>query len=276
MRWLSAILVFYCFSAFAGNENYHLGARSAGMANASVTLQDMWAAHHNQAGLAFVEKTGFGMSYEDRFLLPELGVKGGVIALPVKSGTFGLTVNSFGYSSYSESKYGIGFAKKFGENFAIGLNLDYMNIRIAENYGSKNYIAAELGVLGKLTDQLTVGAHIFNPTRAKIAEFVLDSTSTYEEYSPTVMRAGISYTFSEKTFVTVETEKELYSKPMVKIGMEYHISAPLYLRAGIASNPFLSSFGFGLELNRFNLDIASSYHNILGFSPTVSLSYKFK
>ena len=40
----------------AGNDNYPLGARSAGMATASVVLTDIWSSANNQAGLGYIEQ----------------------------------------------------------------------------------------------------------------------------------------------------------------------------------------------------------------------------
>jgi len=61
-----ASLLLFAFITKAGNEDYPIGARSAAMGNASVSLSDMWSAHHNQAGLGFVRNISAGVSYENR------------------------------------------------------------------------------------------------------------------------------------------------------------------------------------------------------------------
>nr|MDQ3049071.1 hypothetical protein [Bacteroidota bacterium] len=157
-------------SAKAGNENFPIGSRSASMGNASVSLSDVWSSHHNQAGLGFMRDASAGVYYENRFLLKELGVKGLAIAVPVKVGTFGLAVSNFGYSAYSENKYSLSFAKAFGEKFSAGIALNYHTVKIAEGYGSNGTFAAEVGLQSKPLKGLTIGAHVFNPTRAKIAD----------------------------------------------------------------------------------------------------------
>ena len=88
--YLTILCIATAFFSKAGNEDLPLGARSSGMGNASVSLSDVWSAHHNQAGLGFVRDISAGAYYENRFLLKELSIKGGVVALPVKGGTFGL------------------------------------------------------------------------------------------------------------------------------------------------------------------------------------------
>src|SRR5437879_770897 len=102
--YTTLFLIGFVFLSEAGNEDYPVGGRSSAMGNASVSLADVWSAHHNQAGLGFEKNISAGVYYENRFLLKELGVKGAVIALPEKGGTFGLCVTNFGYSLYSEKK----------------------------------------------------------------------------------------------------------------------------------------------------------------------------
>jgi hypothetical protein len=58
--------------------------------------------------------------------------------------------------------------------------------------------------------------------------------------------------------------------------LEYHPVDNLYLRCGVASNPSLSCFGFGLKLKQFVIDMSAQYHWVLGFSPQFSLGYEFK
>ncbi len=95
---LLLVVLLLSSSLFASNDNYPMGGRSAGIGHASVTLSDVWSTHHNQAGLAYLENISAGVFYENRFLLKELGVQGGVLALPTKGGTFGISMSSFGYS----------------------------------------------------------------------------------------------------------------------------------------------------------------------------------
>lgn len=260
------IISFISINTIASGDNYHIGARQAAMGNTGVALSDVWSNHHNQAGLAYVDKLSFGVSGESMFLLTGVSTKAGVVAIPTKSGTFGLNITSFGYSAYNETKIGLAFAKPFGEKLAIGVQLDYITVGLGENYGRASAFSIEAGILAKPNEKLSIGAHIFNPNRAKI-------TAYNEERIPTVMRIGVDYVFSAKVLVDAEIEKDIDNKAVFKTGVEYHISDPLYLRIGIASNPFLSAFGFGINLKNFNIDIATSYHSVLGYTPQVSLTY---
>lgn len=256
------------FSSFAYIDNYPIGARSFAMGNASVTLSDVWSVHHNQAGLAFQKNISGGIFYESKFFIPNLGLKGGAVVVPTNSGVFGLNISSFGYSKYNENKIGIAYGRTFGEYFSAGIQLDYLRTQVAENYGSKGVIAGEAGVQAKLSKNFIIGAHIFNLNRAKGAIY-------NNEKIPTIMRAGLGYTFSDKVIICVETEKDIDFKPIIKFGLEYHVIEALYIRAGTSTNPFINSFGVGVFLKNIQLDVAAAMHPVLGYSSQMSLSYKF-
>ena len=74
-----------------------MGSRSHALGNASVAIDDIWAYHHNPANLVSVKKLGFGLSYENRFLLKELQSQGLVVALPLKAGVISFGLQSFGF-----------------------------------------------------------------------------------------------------------------------------------------------------------------------------------
>jgi len=258
------------FSSFAGNENYPVGGRQAGLANAGVCLTDIWAVYHNQAALADYNHFAASVYYENRFLVKEMGMQGAAVTGPTKSGVFGLSFSRFGYSLYNESKYGLAFAKSFGENFSAGVQVDYLDTRIGEGYGNKGVFAVEAGLRARLAKKLYIGFHGYNLTRVKLADY-------NNERVPTILKLGLQYIFSDKVFVAIETEKDIDQKPVFMAGVEYHVLKAFYLRAGIASNPFLNTFGFGLEIaDKLQLDVSTSIHPVLGVSPQASLTYVIK
>lgn len=247
-------------------ENWPVGGKAAGMSNASVTLTDFWSVHSNQAGLTGIKNFSAGIYYENRFSLKNMGLKAGAVVMPTKAGVFALSLSYFGYTQYNESKTGLAYAKSFGTKFSAGVQLDYLSTHIAENYGSSSAVAAEFGLRYQINKNLAIGTHIFNPTRAKVAAY-------NDERAPTIIKLGVSYLCSEKVLIAVESEKDIQFDPVFKAGLEYHPVKSLYFRTGISTNPVLNSFGFGLELSNFNLDFAASYHQVLGFTPQLSIIF---
>lgn len=268
MKKLTAVIFFFVCVAHAYADNGPIGARAAGMGGASATLSDVWSVQNNQAGMGFLKSPVFGAYYENRFLLKQLSTSAFVAAVPVKKGTFGLTYTGFGYSAYKETKLGLAYGMALSENFSVGLQLDYLNTRIADIYGKANALTSEIGFQGKLSKHVIVAAHVYNPTRAKM-------TNYNNEIIPMQLRLGIQYTFSEKVIVLAEAEKSSYNKLNIRGGIEYLPAKEVYIRAGGSSSPAQASFGVGVNLKGLKCDLSSAYHSILGFSPQIGLSFVF-
>ncbi|MEL6865348.1 MAG: hypothetical protein AAFP19_13060, partial [Bacteroidota bacterium] len=72
-----------------------------------------------------------------------------------------------------------------------------------------------------------------------------------------------------------EVQKDIDFKMNIKAGIEYLIYEGLRLRAGTGSQPSTFSFGLGYEwTNGLQINLASNYHQTLGFSPAFGLQYR--
>ncbi|MBI9036916.1 MAG: hypothetical protein JEY97_02175 [Bacteroidales bacterium] len=267
--WIIIIASISLNYSFAANDNTPAGAQSAGIGNASVALYDFWAIQNNQAGLSQINNISAGFYFENRFLIKDLGICFGAFVLPTKSGVFGLSVKYFGNKLYNETKAGLAYSRSFGEHFSAGIQLDYFSTNIGENYGSKNLISFEAGIITKINEQLNIAAHVFNPIRIMFNDY-------NNERIPTILKFGLSYKFSDKLQTMLETEKDIDKKAIFKAGIEYRIIEKIYVRGGITSDPTLYTFGFGINFKKLKIDFASSMHQTLGYSPQISIVYTFK
>jgi len=282
---ISTILFIWFFSScpwmsvYSSNQNVPIGGRSAAMGNATVCLSDFWSVHNNQAGLASQQYIAGGFYFENRFMVKEMSLQTAAVILPTRSGVFGMNLSYFGYTQYNEKKIGLAYGRSFSDKFSAGIQLDYLSTSLGDQYGSRHLVTFELGIQSKLTDELTIGAHIFNPTRVKL-------TDDKNERVPTIFKLGMAYSFTDDLLITLETEKDLDYKPAVRGGLEYTIINEAIVRLGYSTIPSTSgsenfsissiyTFGFGLELNNFNIDFASSVHQTLGWSPQISIVYVF-
>ena len=247
-----------------------MGSRSHALGNASVAIDDIWAYHHNPANLVSVKKLGFGLSYENRFLLKELQSQGFVLALPLKVGVISLGLQSFGFKNFRTNRLGVGYSMKLADFLSCGVQLNYHQVRLTDAYGRKDALTAEIGLKANVTDNWKVAFSVFNLTRTKISEFGEDRLTT-------LMRFGTQYTFSEKVMLVAELEKNIEFPVRFKTGIEYSPIRKLFLRGGFATQPIEISAGLGYRFKeQFQLDIGSSYHQILGWSPNFSFTYQMK
>lgn len=259
-------------AVYAANDNYPFGGRQAGMANAAVAIYDLWAISHNQAGLAKLQSSAAGIYFENRYMVREMSLGAAAFAMPVNAGVFGLSLSYFGHSLYHESKVGLAYARSFGERLSAALQFNYMYAFVGGNYNNAaGNVSIEMGMIYEMLPGLHIGAHVFNPTRTKLASV----DQLYDEYIPVIMRFGMAYAFSDRVLISVETEKEIDRKAVVKTGIEYQVANNLYVRGGIGTNPTQHAFGFGFQTGAIIIDLSSSFHHVLGYSPQASILYQF-
>jgi len=216
--------------------------------------------------MAFEKEISFSLYAEQRFLEKELGYYAGGLTLPTKSGVFGLAINYSGFDLYNEKKIGLGYGRLFTKNISGGIQIDYLSTSISE-YGTASAFTFEAGLLVKITDQLSTAVHVFNPIAIK--------SGFDDEKIPTLFRLGLSYEPGKKILLTAEAEKDIDFPARFKAGIEYKMIDQLYLRGGIATNPSQYSFGVGLNVGNLKIDFASSYHQVLGLTPGISVNYVF-
>ncbi len=271
MRALStlALVALLPTIALAGGEPLPTGARFAGIGFAGITLSDLWNVSGNQAGLAGLEHPVAGAYYQQHWLSPDLAMHGLAFALPVKKGCFAVSANAFGNDLYKQSSFGLAYAMNLSDDWRVGVQLDYLNLRLGEDYGSTGAITAEVGVQAKLTEHLWVGAHLYNPNRAKLG-------GPYDEEVPTVFSAGLGYVFNDQVVLTGEVTKDIDRPEAYHAGIEYRPMQALFLRTGISSGPTKAHFGAGLRIKQLELDMAVVLRSQLGLTPMVNLNYRFQ
>lgn len=268
MKKILLSIIISPFALLASNGDGPIGPRSASLGHASSCLYDVWSIRNNQGSLGFVRQAEAGAFYENRFFVKELTQSGFAAALPIKKGTFGLCYSSMGYKLYRESQLSLSYGMQLSEIISAGVSIDYLNTKIGDIYGQANAFTGAVGLTAKILPQITVSTHIYNPFRAKI-------TNYNNEKVPTIYKFGAQYTFSKQVFLVAEAEKTSMQKINIKGGIEYKPSSLIYIRVGGSSYPTQAAFGVGVNYNGLKIDVSSMYHNVLGLSPQVGLSYAF-
>jgi len=237
------------------------------MGNTGVSNTDIHSIFSNIAGIAWLEGTQFAIFGEQRFAGTGISNLAVGAAHAIKSGTFGVTIQNFGINDYNEQKIGLAYARKLFDKLSMGVQFDLINTRIT-NYGSAAVFTFEIGFVAPINKELTVGARIFSPMRVAITE---------EEDVPGLMGIGFSYHPSKKVFLNGEVEKGIDTDLSIRAGVEYQIHSVVSLRLGGAANPTLATFGLGFKISdQFNMDIATTYHQVLGLSPGIGIRYGLK
>ncbi len=267
MRWLLSGFILFHFISLSGQSfSPPAGARGLAMGDASTTFNDINSIFSNQAGLAGLDKTEIILFAGQRYFVNEIRNIAAAMAIPSGFGTFALNLQYYGFQDYNEQKIGINYARKLAQNLQLGAQINYIGFRIPE-YGNRGVVSAEIGIQSQILKGLIIGAHISNPVRVEL----LDG-----ENLPTIFRFGAAYIPSKKLTITAEVKKDIDFPTSVKFGLEYQLAEPFYVRAGVATNPTLFSFGMGVVITeKLIIDAAASYHQTLGFSPALSVRFGF-
>ncbi len=268
-KWmLIPLLLFlscWCYSQNGLPSTY--GGKSIAMGGTGVTFQDVNALLNNQAGLAGIDRFTAIISAEQRFAAQELqSLAAGIVIPTALGGTFGLSLNYFGFDLYNEQRIGLAYSRKLFPELSIGAQFLLHHTQI-EEYGSRVLPAVEFGLIYDVTQELSIGAHLFNPMRIEVLP---------EEFLPTVLRIGLSYEPSEKALFLAEVSKDIEYPVQARAGIEYRLVEQLVIRSGIQTAPEQWSFGLGywLKEQRLQLDVSAAHHQFLGFTPGISLSLR--
>ncbi len=264
-----SVIIFLVFFSFNTKAQYNraFGAANAGMGGTGVISTNLWSSYYNQAGLAKIEGLSVGAFFSNAMMVKDFGTKSAAFAMPVsKYGSFGLNYTYFGNSLYNESKFAFAYAKQLGKRISAGIQIDYFLTVQAGEYGKRGVAVGEIGILTEPIDNLYIGAHLFNPWRAKL-------TDSPDEYIFTKLRIGIGYNFSDKVLFTVEGDKDLDMPLIFRAGLNYNVVAGLFIRTGVSTNPTEYSFGAGYDFKGVIFDFSMVNHPITGLYPQFSLSY---
>jgi hypothetical protein len=248
-------------------ENHPSGARALALSNAFVSVSDNWSTFHNQAGLAGLESFSAGVFYESRFMVDELSQVAGSLALPIKSGTFGFSFSQFGKGTYKEHKVGLAFAKSLTKKISAAIQLDYLSERFPENERAAGFATFEAGIVYAATEELFLGAHIFNPIQEGI------KTPEGVQKMPAVFRIGGHYQFPKIVLLIFETEKNFENPLLFKSGLEFSPVKNMALRFGVSGKPVSYTAGIGFQTGKIVTDIGFSYHGNLGLTPSISIQF---
>lgn len=264
------LLCLWCISPGlrAGGGNPPLGARAAALGGASVCLSDVWSAGNNPGTLGHFDRFAAGVAYESGYFMPGTGLKTMVASLPAGRGTVGLMASSSGYKSFSDNRLGLAYAMPLADYLRIGVRVGYLQTRIGDIYGSRSTVVAEVGLLATPAENVRFGVHLYNPNRAKMADFD-------DERVPTTLRIGGQYIFSEKVSAVLELDKDTDLPLNARAGVEYNPVEQVFVRVGLATLQGCFAIGMGYKWKTFRADVAATWHQDLGYSSGVALVCEF-
>jgi len=272
MKLLPAVLFgSFLFSApvSKSQELFSSGARIESLSGASVGLSGCWSVYGNQAGLAQIARSEFGGSFQNRFLISELSTRSLAFAFPVQSSVFAVSISQFGKIPFRQEKFGIAYARQIYPQLNFGIQFNYYRLYLPEDNRNAGSSGIELGIQYLLSRQLILGIHILNPYQTGI------TTMSGKFLYPGRINLGALFHLSNSFSLSSELENDFTRHLIIRTGLEYTILEKLFLRAGFSGKPYQLSAGIGFQVKKLTIDLASSYNQYLGNSPSVSFQFQF-
>ena len=265
---LSAFFIISLNQLTAQSLRYSLAQPYSSLSAYSVQQNDALSFTGNQAALALTKQAGIGIFGERRFMLKETSVYTLGAAVPTRLGNIGIQLQYAGFKNFRENKIGLAYARKLGKLVDVGVQFNYYGYSIPA-YGKASAINFEMGALFHLTGKLTAGIHVYNPIGGKLGK-------DKEEKIAAAYKIGLGYDASDRFFISSEIIKEEDKAVNVIAGLQYQFAKQFFAKAGFLSETGTAYAGAGVGWKNLRLDISSSYHPQLGFSPGILLIMHFK
>lgn len=247
-----------------------IGARSVGLGYAYTAVgSNFWSLFHNPAGIAGTSAIETGVYVERRFNLSELTYGHAGIVFPFGGKqAIGAELGSYGFDTYRENRAALSYGVMLLERISLGAKINYANIIIA-GLGSTNALVATVGGQVHINKTLSLGFTGYNVNRAGIQS--LGGTDDI----PTLLTAGVMYRPNEKVMIVADVQKDIDHPVSWRGGIEYAFVPSLYARLGMSTEPLSVNAGLGLLYRNLSVDAAFGFHERLGYTPHISLSYRF-
>lgn len=262
------VLLSQCFTTVKAQNLNFSGPVSQALANIRSIDKSNWAVFNNAAALVSFESLNIAVSYQARFQLNELSSRSISTVWPNKYGIFSGAVLQSGYTKSLLSRYLVSYSRGFGKSTAAFLQYNYITHHI-EGADRSDGSYSCLGLQQSVSKAVQVGVLIINPEQADITY----AGSTYS--LPTLFNVGLVWTNNDWVKVFVEAEKELEHDPVYKAAVELAIIKRLHIRSGIKGQSIEYTFGAGLAFSNIGVDVGFLYHQQLGLSSGIGISYSF-
>jgi hypothetical protein len=264
---VSAFSIFLSLTA-RGGDPYRLtaGAGEAGMGYVCIMKNGFWSSFHNQATLADNNSFSFGLNYENRFSIKELGTRSFGMKIPAGKTSLGVVYSHFGYTDFKRDMTGLACGIKLSEKISAGIQVDYFSERTSGEYSKNRSVTYEAGILITPSENIRIGIHLFNPV----------PNSIRKTYLPATLRVGAGTDLNELLFAGVEVEMSSGNKLIIKTGFEYEAAKKLWIRSGFCTNNNSFSFGLGYLEKIAQINLGFTTHEKLGITSSVSLVFKIR
>ena len=225
----------------------------------------------NPALLAIHIERELRIDYYNRYSISELATISGGLSFPNNVLPTGLHIASFGYDAYRESMFRFAAGKQLNAYLALGIGVQYGLLQSELFETSPSRISTDLGIVVRPVDNWLITASAINFPSVSINSEEMDD----ERIASWLVEIGTNWFVLDNLLLTGGAMRNKETPLGVAIGMEYQPFSDFHLRAGVKSTPFRPSIGISYSFSKLTADVVMIYHQILGVSAGLGLSYSF-
>jgi hypothetical protein len=214
---------------------------------------------------SFLPGGNISLFSQNQFLLKELCTVTLSGNYTVKENSVALTVSHFGYSKYGIFTVSSGYARVFAQRVSFGLQVHYL-LHHVEGYQKVSSFTFDMSLYGKISQKVGIGVSAYNPANFKYG-------ITGNERIPMLYILMLDYKINDKVLLAATASKQLPGF--------FDMSGMICFKDrfyGFLMDFSLKKVGvqFSFWWKRVELDVGGAFDYRVGFSPNMSIKYKFK
>ena len=243
-------------------------SRASSMGGAFVSLENgSSAVFCNPAGLGSLNHSSASVFFEPALYgLNEITTAALTYAQSFGFANIGIGLRTFGFDLYRESKLVLSAGGSSGEMIRWGLSAVAYNVAV-QDYGSAFAFGLDAGVQADIGGMFSWGFTAKNITGARIGQSGQKISRSYA--------TGLGVSPAENGFIMIDLEKETWGTVNVRFGGEFNPVKPLFIRAGISTEPVSYTAGIGVVYGIVGFDYAAVVTEPLGLTNRFELTFAF-
>jgi hypothetical protein len=264
LGWIMVLVYMFTINKSKAQENH--GPRLGAMGMYGAAIDDLYLCGANPTAIAGAKTPTLAMSCAKRFVATDLSEQTIAMIAPTSKGVMGIFCERYGNSDYNEATFGSTFTKKFGDDFALGLKLNFHQLKIAD-YGTTIGFSTAVGMSYQLNKNIHLGLYIDNPIFQRYATAVTNIAIE------SMICFGLGYQVSDRVLTAMKVAKTIGNRIDLGIGIDYQLAAAFSLRGGCTTSPFTRRFGVGYRYKKLSVDFAFTSHPYLAYTAQIGTAY---
>ena len=207
------------------------------------------------------------LGVNNNFMISEISTMLAGFRMTNGNNDFSVLITRYGYQHFNETVCGLSVGRVLGKGLSLGVRLNYYRMDHIDNEENIFAIYPDIGLTYQPVENIILSLLITNPFT------ITYHASDNNYYLPFSYSLGFAYGVSRTLDFFFEVEKSYNIPFCFKSAFSWKPLKRLNFNIGYLTEPRMPTAGIGIKIRHMRADFSCQYHTVLGFSPSVSLSY---